>query len=116
MVPLTGAFFLFLDNLVLFICLINDHAMANELVLETEVCRFRYFCMKSSYKFLYPCSLEREEATDLIKRYGGRVTGSISKKTVCMPFSEIINAMYILILLKLLVDRVTYWLMKILVE
>ncbi|RLM69756.1 replication factor C subunit 1 [Panicum miliaceum] len=26
-------------------------------------------------------SLEREEATDLIKRYGGRVTGSISKKT-----------------------------------
>ena len=30
------------------------------------------------------CSLEREEATDLIKRYGGRVTGSISKKTVCI--------------------------------
>ncbi|KAL6843023.1 hypothetical protein ACP4OV_027336 [Aristida adscensionis] len=26
-------------------------------------------------------SLEREEATDLIKRHGGRVTGSISKKT-----------------------------------
>ncbi|XP_062197215.1 replication factor C subunit 1-like [Phragmites australis] len=26
-------------------------------------------------------SLEREEAADLIKRYGGRVTGSISKKT-----------------------------------
>jgi len=84
--------------------------------IGTEVFRFRYFCLKSSYKFLHTCSLEREEATDLIKRYGGRVTGSISKKTVCMPFSEIINAMYILILLKLLVDRVTYWLMKILVE
>lgn len=27
-------------------------------------------------------SLEREEAEDLIKRHGGRVTGSISKKTV----------------------------------
>jgi hypothetical protein len=90
--------------------------MANELVLETEVFRFRCFCLKSSYKFLYTCSLEREEATDLIKRYGGRVTGSISKKTVCIPFSEIVNALYILILLKLLVGRVTYWLMKILVE
>lgn len=30
-------------------------------------------------------SLEREEAEDLIKRHGGRVTGSVSKKTVC-PF------------------------------
>ena len=27
-------------------------------------------------------SLEREEAEDLIKRHGGRVTGSVSKKTV----------------------------------
>lgn len=36
----------------------------------------------SYHKFIYTCSLEREEATDLIKRYGGRVTGSISKKTV----------------------------------
>jgi len=26
--------------------------------------------------------LEREEAEDLIKRHGGRVTGSVSKKTV----------------------------------
>lgn len=29
-------------------------------------------------------SLEREEAEDLIKRHGGRVTGSVSKKTVCL--------------------------------
>ena len=27
-------------------------------------------------------SLEREEAEDLIKRHGGRITGSVSKKTV----------------------------------
>lgn len=28
------------------------------------------------------CSLEREEAEDLIKRHGGRVTSAVSKKTV----------------------------------
>lgn len=34
--------------------------------------------------FLLLCinSLEREEAEDLVKRHGGRVTGSVSKKTV----------------------------------
>lgn len=31
---------------------------------------------------LHSSSLEREEAEDLIKRHGGRVTGSVSKKTV----------------------------------
>lgn len=70
-------------------------------------------------KFLCICSLEREEATDLIKRYGGRVTGSISKKTVCISvwhlFLNFISALHVLILVKVLVDRVTYWLMKTLV-
>ena len=37
----------------------------------------------NNHNFLFVCSLEREEAGDLLKRYGGRVTGSISKKTVC---------------------------------
>lgn len=32
-------------------------------------------------------SLEREEAEDLIKRHGGRVTGSVSKKTVVPSFN-----------------------------
>jgi BRCA1 C Terminus (BRCT) domain len=32
--------------------------------------------------YLLNVSLEREEAEDLIKRHGGRVTGSVSKKTV----------------------------------
>ena len=36
--------------------------------------------------FCYISSLEREEAEDLIKRHGGRVTGSISKKTVISLF------------------------------
>lgn len=31
---------------------------------------------------LHIYSLEREEAEDLIKRHGGRVTTSVSKKTV----------------------------------
>lgn len=34
------------------------------------------------FDLVYYCSLEREEAEDLIKRHGGRVTGSVSKKTV----------------------------------
>ena len=43
--------------------------------------------MFSRYKFNFRVyvpdfSLEREEAEDLIKRHGGRVTGSVSKKTV----------------------------------
>jgi len=67
------------------------------------------------------CSLEREEATDLIKRYGGRVTGSISKKTVCILvghlFYETIVALYIFNnLRRMLVHRATYWLTKTLVE
>lgn len=33
-------------------------------------------------------SLEREEAEDLIKRYGGRVTGSVSKKTTYLLCDE----------------------------
>ncbi|XP_020533153.1 replication factor C subunit 1 isoform X2 [Jatropha curcas] len=35
----------------------------------------------ASYIVINSCSLEREEAEDLIKRHGGRVTGSVSKKT-----------------------------------
>lgn len=33
-------------------------------------------------------SLEREQATDLVKRYGGRVTGSVSKKTSYLVVGE----------------------------
>jgi BRCT domain type II-containing protein len=44
-------------------------------------CHFNSF--QSLYFFLFLIySLEREEAEDLIKRHGGRVTGSVSKKTV----------------------------------
>lgn len=35
------------------------------------------------FAFIVPfSSLEREDAEDLIKRHGGRCTGSVSKKTV----------------------------------
>ncbi len=37
-------------------------------------------------KFGWVYSLEREEAEDLIKRHGGRVTGSVSKRTVISYF------------------------------
>lgn len=33
-------------------------------------------------------SLEREDAMDLVKRYGGRVTGNISKKTSYVVMGE----------------------------
>ena len=39
--------------------------------------------------FVHACSLEREEAEDLIKRHGGRVTGSVNKKTVSYCFYTI---------------------------
>ena len=38
------------------------------------------------------CSLEREEAEDLIKRHGGRITSAVSKKTVSFIFK---NPLYI---------------------
>lgn len=41
--------------------------------------------------FIVPfSSLEREEAEDLIKRHGGRVTGSVSKKTVIIVIIDVI--------------------------
>ena len=33
-------------------------------------------------------SMERDEAADLVKRYGGRVTGNISKKTSYVVLGE----------------------------
>ena len=33
-------------------------------------------------------SIERDDAADLVKRYGGRVTGNISKKTSYVVLGE----------------------------
>lgn len=46
------------------------------------------------FDFDHACSLEREEAEDLIKRHGGRVTGSVSKKTVisCISYFTLIHS------------------------
>lgn len=64
---------------------------------------------------LFNSSLEREEAEDLIKRHGGRVTGSVSKKTViirvirfyiALPLSHILHGSC----------RIIFYVMKILVD
>lgn len=60
-------------------------------------------------------SLEREEAEDLIKRHGGRVTGSVSKKTVII----MIISSYITLSLSHILHgscRTIYYVMKILVD
>lgn len=78
MVPLTGAF-IFGHPMIFTIMFIR--------VINTIIYRIASLLLENHHNFLffkYICSLEREEATDLIKRYAGRVTGSISKKTVCI--------------------------------
>ena len=61
-------------------------------------------------------SLEREEAEDLIKRHGGRVTGSISKKTVFSYFFLVCTWIDMTISMGLTssVCRIIFYVMKIL--
>lgn len=92
---------------------INMHAMYILMIFNL------YVDMESLYSFslFYSSSLEREEAEDLIKRHGGRVTGSVSKKTV---ITVIIQSYYCFIVglfcSYLISCRIIYYVTKILVD
>ena len=64
-------------------------------------CNLRLPVLHLEYVFNYACtydSLEREEAEDLIKRHGGRVTTSVSKKTVSTSWQKMVYLKFYLCL------------------
>lgn len=52
------------------------------LFVITHTCLFGIWVVDCFLFLMLLASLEREEAEHLIKSHGGRVTGSVSKKTV----------------------------------